>query len=132
MKGCRPLSDPEIALVSRSFGGTYAARDRALFLLGIKTGFRIAELLSLRVGDVLQHQRIVDQLTVRRAHMKQQREGRTVPLHPEAKAALATWLMTLRESPAVTVHTAAIRSAISASPRRRLTRPFWRSNQESP
>ena len=63
MKGCRPLTDPEIALVSRSFGGTYALRDRAWFILGLKTGFRIAELLSLRVGDVWQHGRVVDQLT---------------------------------------------------------------------
>jgi integrase len=70
MKGCRPLDDQEIALVSRSFGGTYAARDRALFMLGIKTGFRIAELLSLRVGDVWQHARVVDQVTVQRAHTK--------------------------------------------------------------
>jgi integrase len=105
MKGCRPLSDPEIALVSRSFGGTYVARDRALFLLGIKTGFRIAELLSLRVGDVLQHDRLVDQLTVRRAHMKRQREGRTVPLHPDAKAALAAWLMALRQRTRMTPQT---------------------------
>jgi integrase len=80
MKGCRPLSDEEITLISRSFGGTYAARDRALFILGLKSGFRISELLSLRVGDVLQHGRLVDQVTVRRAHMKQQTEGRTVPI----------------------------------------------------
>ena len=105
MKGCRPLTDPEIALVSRSFGGTCVARDRALFLLGIKTGFRIAELLSIRVGDVLQHDRIVDQVTVHRAHMKQKREGRTVPLHPDAKAALATWVLILREQRRVSAQT---------------------------
>jgi hypothetical protein len=70
MKGCRPLSDSEIAPVSRSFGGTYAARDRALFLLGIKPRFRIAEPLSLRVGGVLRHGQLVGQRTGRRAHMK--------------------------------------------------------------
>ena len=97
MKGCRPLSDEEITVVSRSFGGTYAARDRALFILGLKSGFRISELLSLRVGDVLQHGRLVDQVTVRRAHMKQRTEGRTVPLHPEAKQALTAWIDALRD-----------------------------------
>jgi integrase len=51
MKGCRPLTDEEITLLSRSFGGTYAARDRALFILGLKSGFRISALLSLRVGE---------------------------------------------------------------------------------
>jgi site-specific recombinase XerD len=110
MKGCRPLTDAEIALVSRSFGGTYALRDRAWFILGLKTGFRVAELLSLRVGEVWQYGRVVDQLTVRRAHMKQQREGRTVPVHPDAQAALATWVLRLREQPGVTAHTYVFRS----------------------
>lgn len=96
MKGCRPLTDAEIALVSRSFGGIYAFRDRAWFILGLKTGFRIAELLSLRLGEVWQYGRVMDQLTVRRSHMKQQREGRTVSLHPDAQAALAPWVRQLR------------------------------------
>jgi integrase len=70
MKGCRPLSEEEVVLVQRSFGGVYAARDRALFLLGVKSGFRISKLLSLRLGDVWQHGRLVDRVTVRRQHMK--------------------------------------------------------------
>jgi integrase len=41
-----------VDLVTKSFGGTYAARDKALFILGVKSGFRISELLSLTVGDV--------------------------------------------------------------------------------
>jgi hypothetical protein len=57
------------------------------------------------VGDVLQHDRPVDQLTVRRAHMKWQREGRTGPLHPDAKAAIAAWLMTLRQRTHMTPQT---------------------------
>ena len=101
MKGCRPLTDAEVVLVQQSFGGVYADRDKALFLLGVKSGFRISELFSLRVGDVSQHGRLVDRVTVPRRHMKNQREGRTVLLHPEAKAALATWLLTLRQIPAV-------------------------------
>jgi integrase len=92
MKGCRPLTEEEVTLVAQSFGGTYAARDRALFLLGVKSGFRISELLSLTVGDVYQHGRLVDRVTVRRTHMKKKTEGRTVLLHPGAKAALQRWL----------------------------------------
>src|SRR5262245_15664840 len=95
MKGCRPLTDEEFALVLKSFGGTYAARDRALFILGVKSGFRISELLSLRVDDVYQQGRVVDRVTVPRRHMKQKLEGRTVLLHPEAKTALAIWLQVL-------------------------------------
>ncbi len=110
MKGCRPLTDEEVLLVQQSFGGVYAARDRALFLLGVKSGFRISELLSLRVGDISQHSRLVDRVTVQRRHMKKKLEGRTVLLHPEAKAALATWLLTLRQSPDCTAQTYVFRS----------------------
>jgi integrase len=92
MKGCRPLTEAEVRVVLQSFGGQYALRDKALFLLGVKSGFRITELLSLRVGDVLRHGQLVDRVTVARRHMKQRREGRSVVLHPEAKAALAAWL----------------------------------------
>lgn len=96
MKGCRPLSEEEVAVVAKSFGGTYAARDKALFLLGVKSGFRISELLSLRVGGVYQHGRVVDRVTVQRRHMKKKVEGRTVILHPQAKAAVQVWLDTLK------------------------------------
>jgi integrase len=43
------LTDPEIATVKNAFVRTW---DKALFILGLKTGLRIAELLSLKVGDV--------------------------------------------------------------------------------
>ena len=105
MKGCRPLTEEEVLAMQASFGGVYAARDRALFLLGVKSGFRISELLSLRVGDVWQHGHLVDRVTVQRRHMKKKVEGRTVLLHPEAKAALATWLLTLRQRREVTPQT---------------------------
>jgi integrase len=110
MKGCRPLTDPEIALLSRSFSGTYALRDRAWFILGLKTGFRIAELLSLRIGEVWQYGRMVEQLTVHRAHMKQKREGGTVPVHPDAQVALALQAQQLRQQPGVTAQTYVFRS----------------------
>jgi integrase len=96
LKGCRPLTEAEVALVRQSFGGRYARRDQALFLLGVKSGFRISELLSLQVGDVWRGAQVVARVTVRRRHMKRQTEGRTVLLHPEARAALADWLAELR------------------------------------
>jgi integrase len=96
MKGCRALSDLEVTRVAQSFGGTYAARDRALFLLGVKSGFRISELLSLTVGDVWQHGQFVERVSVQRKHMKGKHQGRSVILHPAAKTALAAWLMDLQ------------------------------------
>ena len=96
MKGCRPLTTEEVDLVSKSFGGMYAKRDTALFLLGVKSGFRISELLSLRLGDVIQAGRLVDRVRVQRRHMKKKTEGRTVLLHPDAKLALAEWVDELK------------------------------------
>jgi integrase len=96
MRGCRPLSDHEVDQVAAGFTGATACRDRALFLLGCKTGFRISELLSLRVADVHQAGRAVDRVTVERRHMKKKRQGRTVMLHAAAKAALETLVAELR------------------------------------
>jgi integrase len=62
------------------------------------------------VGDVSQHGRLVDRVTVQRQHMKNKREGRTVLLHPEAKAALATWLLTLHQKHGSTAQTFVFRS----------------------
>jgi integrase len=60
--------------------------------------------------DVAPHGRLVDRVTVERRHMKKQLEGRTVLLHPDAKAALAAWLLTLRQDPACTSQTYVFRS----------------------
>jgi integrase len=92
MKGCRPLTAQEMHQVSQSFEGAFALRNRALFVVGLTTGFRISELLSVRVGNVLQRGSVGDWLTVHKRHMKQQQEGRTMRLNAEAKTALQVWL----------------------------------------
>ncbi|MBI4423546.1 MAG: tyrosine-type recombinase/integrase [Elusimicrobia bacterium] len=96
MKGCRPLEAAEIETVLASFAGEYAPRDRALFLLGVRSGFRISELLSLTIGDVLQAGRLVERVAVRRRNMKKKIEGRAVVLHPQARAALEAWVRELQ------------------------------------
>jgi integrase len=100
----------EVACVLQSFHGPYAARDRALFTLGILSGFRITELLSLRVKDVLQHGHLVDRVTVPRRHMKRKTQSRTVILHPQAKAALHAWLAALQTQATVTPETYVFKS----------------------
>lgn len=89
MKGCRPLTDREVLAVAEVLGkGRHPARDRALFFLGIRAGYRVSELLSIRLGDVWENGQILDRVSVARQHMKKKVEGRTVVLHPEAKTAL--------------------------------------------
>ena len=96
MRGCRPFTAKEVQRIVDHFDGPFAKRDKAVFLLGIKSGFRISELLSLRIGEVLQHGRIVDRITIQRRSMKGRIEGRTILLHPSAKAALAEWIDELK------------------------------------
>lgn len=96
MKGSRPLTDNEVRAVCEALGvGPYAKRNQALFLLGIRSGFRISEILSLTLGDVYQGGRMTDRVAVARRHMKKKLEGRTVMLHTEAQAALEAWIVEL-------------------------------------
>lgn len=77
----------------------YPLRDRALFLLGLKTGFRISELLSLTVGAVYRSGRLTEEVSVDRRFMKKKREGRKVPFHNEpARTALELWIGELSKS----------------------------------
>jgi len=92
VKGCQPLSQTEISAIVDTLDN---ARDRALVILGIRTGFRVSELLSLRLGDVFNRGAVVSAVSVARANMKKKVEGRTVPLHQEAKAALEAWCLCL-------------------------------------
>ena len=55
MKGTRPLDNDEIRSVSTCFTGTFGVRSSGLFILGVSTGGRISELLSLLIGDVWQN-----------------------------------------------------------------------------
>ena len=94
MRGCRPLTESEVSKVSRSFEGRYADRDRALFILGVRSGLRISELLSLELRDVLSPRGgLLERVSVRRKYTKGKTEGRSVVLHPDAKKALAKWLL---------------------------------------
>lgn len=96
MKGCRPLSDSEVSACLEALGrGPNPSRDRALFMLGLRAGFRISELLSLTLGSVFQNGAFVSQISVERKNMKKKTEGRTVALHSEARELLVVWVKEL-------------------------------------
>ncbi|NDV20841.1 tyrosine-type recombinase/integrase [Pseudodesulfovibrio sp. JC047] len=87
MKGCRPLDKKEWTLVFHSVRGPNRLRTKALMILGRKTGFRVSELLSLRVRDLIHDGQVRQAVTVERQSMKGGKagkaSGRTVPLHPD-------------------------------------------------
>ena len=90
--GCRALTDIEVENICSAFSGKYRLRDRAIFMLGIYTGFRISEILSLKIQDVLSGSRIRNSVTVQRAFMKGKKSGRTMPLHARAQSGIKEWI----------------------------------------
>ena len=94
MKGTHPLDNDEIRRVSAAFTGTFATRNRGLFMLGVSTGGRISELLSLCVGDVYQNKKPVTDLLYGKAIVKGGEVSRSVPVNADGKKAideLVTW-----------------------------------------
>ena len=88
MKGTRPLDNDEIRRVSTCFTGTFATRNRGLFMLGVSTGGRISELLGLRVGDVYQNKKPVSDLLYSKAVVKGGEVSRAVPVNADGRRAI--------------------------------------------
>ena len=88
MKGTRPLDNTEIRLVSACFDGMFGERNRGLFMLGVSTGGRISELLSLQIGDVWQNGRAVSDLLFDKSIVKGGEVSRAVPVNVDGRAAI--------------------------------------------
>ena len=89
MKGTRPLDNHEIRKVAECFDGTFKNRNRGLFMLGVSTGGRISELLSLTIGDVYQNRTAVTDLLFDRSIVKGGEVSRAVPVNRDGKQAIA-------------------------------------------
>lgn len=87
MKGTRPLDNFEICEVRESFDGIFAIRNRSLFMLGVSTGGRISELLSLRLGDVYQNGAAVTDLLFSKSITKGG-VSRAVPVNSDGRQAI--------------------------------------------
>ena len=98
MGTCRALSDDEIKLALGCVSGRNSARDLALFTLGLNTGFRISEILSLNLANVYQYGRVVDRITVQRKNMKGKDAGRSMPLNPHARQILGEYVKLLTDT----------------------------------
>ena len=87
----RALTRQEIrAVLNKSDDG----RDKALLVLGFNSGYRISELLSLRIGDVVI---VRGKVTVRevvkvdKANMKGKKKDRSIRLNTDAKNELLSY-----------------------------------------
>jgi integrase len=92
MQGCPPLSNQEFFRALHHLKGRYKWRDRALLTLGCRTGLRVSELLSLRIGQVASGAVILPRVYLERSGTKGKQQGASIVLHPQAAAALEKWL----------------------------------------
>ena len=88
MKGTRPLDNDEIRRVFAAFTGTFEVRNRGLFMLGVSTGGRISELLSLQISDVYQNQKPVTDLLYNKSIVKGGEVSRAVPVNVDGREAI--------------------------------------------
>ena len=98
MKGTRPLDNLEIRKVAECFEGTFAARNRGLFLLGVSTGGRISELLNLQIGDVFQNGSAVKDLLFDKSIVKGGEVSRAVPVNRDGRLAITALIAWHRTS----------------------------------
>lgn len=84
MKGSRPLTRQQ---VKGLLALTSSIREQTLLTLGFCTGYRISELLSLKVSDVSTNGIIHSHVTVKAANTKT-KTGRSVLLNTDAQKAL--------------------------------------------
>ena len=97
MKGTRPLDNDEIRSVSTCFTGTFQVRNRGLFMLGVSTGGRISELLSLTIGDVYQNGAAVSDLLFEKSIVKGGEVSRAVPVNADGRLAIEKLIAWRRE-----------------------------------
>jgi len=110
MAGCRALSDPEITQVSIRFR---TVRDRAIFIVGLRTGLRVSELtgtkknkktgeleyVGLRIKDVWQNGKVQDRIYITKNRMKGGCTTRDIPLHPQAKVVIEELILSMGGNP---------------------------------
>lgn len=90
MIGCKPLSTSEITSMNSVMD---RQRDKMLLLLGTSTGFRISELLSIKIADLLESNGdIKSALTVARRFMKGQHKSRSIPLSKHLQVELSNYI----------------------------------------
>ena len=122
MKGTRPLDNDEIRLVSACFTGTYQVRNRGLFMLGVSTGGRISELLSLRIGDVYQNEKPVTDLLFDKSIVKGGEVSRAVPVNTDGMRAIEDLVRWHREAYRTTPKSRPLFPSRNGNGRKRMTR----------
>jgi integrase len=100
MKGCQPISDEDRDRVLSHMLAHNELRLLVIFTIGLCTGFRISELLSLDVGSVydVTHSKCWGTASVRKENTKKKIEGRTHSLNTTTLKYLTDWVERLKKT----------------------------------
>ena len=99
--GCRPLTNEEIFELREYFNNligsekdkrNLAKRNFTLIFFGLYTGFRISEILSLKVSDIIERNKIRDTVMVSRNNMKGKKASRRGVINDDLKKILTEYL----------------------------------------
>lgn len=91
-RGCPALTPIQLRKSLNLLKGRYRWRDRAMVILGVRTGLRISELLSLRICDTFSGGNPRDRIYLKRRNTKGRHQGASLILHPQAAKAIGKWL----------------------------------------
>jgi site-specific recombinase XerD len=89
--GCRPLNDNEIEQLKTKL----SPRDQMLLHLGSRTGFRISELLSIKISSLLEYNELKEHFTLEKRNTKGKISSRTIPLSQSLRSLLKDYLQQL-------------------------------------
>lgn len=83
----RAFEGDEIKRIEATFTGSTKNRNRALFAFMILSGYRVSEVLSLKVGDVYDGKQVKNEVTVKSFNMKGGKKKDKQPEQPPRKKA---------------------------------------------
>lgn len=93
MQTVQPIKDKEKIEAMKKILRASTLRNELLFVLGINTGLRISDILSLKIADVLTKKGVVDRLEIRE---KKTRKKRTIALSKKTCRLIERYLETER------------------------------------
>ena len=88
MTGMNPFEENMITQIADNLSD----RDKALFFLGLTTGLRISEMLSLKVKDVYSNGKVKSSLYIEKKNTKKKIEGKSKAIVEPAFTALTQYL----------------------------------------
>ncbi len=91
MNFVQPIRDPYLIEQLELYFKMRSQRNYLLFLIGIYTGLRISDILTLRVKDLKNKNYLV--VSDKKTHKKKKNNKRTIELHPALKKELKHYLI---------------------------------------